>query len=109
MSVGGRSLGAHRIAWELRNGPVPDGMVVDHLCRVRRCVNAAHLRVVTQKENVKRTPGSLRSTGNALILRVRAQTILAQESCIGAKTWSVLFMENEIEIRSTGSTAQKRK
>lgn len=37
---------AHRYAWERVNGPIPDGMTIDHLCRVRRCVNVDHLEVV---------------------------------------------------------------
>lgn len=38
---------AHRYAWTVRCGPIPDGLVLDHLCRVRRCVNPDHLRLVT--------------------------------------------------------------
>jgi len=46
---------AHRIAWMWANGkPVPDGMELDHLCRVRRCVRPAHLEPVTHAENKKR-------------------------------------------------------
>lgn len=47
----GRALAAHRLAWELANGPIPDGLVVDHTCRVRCCVNPAHLRAVTARVN----------------------------------------------------------
>lgn len=43
---------AHRVAWEQANGPIPDGMVLDHVCRVRCCVNPNHLRVVSVSENV---------------------------------------------------------
>ena len=45
---------AHRMMWELRNGPVPDGLELDHLCRVRRCVNPKHLEPVTHSENMRR-------------------------------------------------------
>lgn len=46
---------AHRISYELYKGKIPVGMEVDHLCRVRCCVNPAHLEVVTSDENHFRT------------------------------------------------------
>jgi DNA-binding transcriptional regulator YiaG len=44
----------HRVYFEQARGPVPDGMELDHLCRVRHCVNPDHLEVVTRSENVRR-------------------------------------------------------
>jgi len=43
---------AHRVAWELEHGPVPEGLVLDHICRVRSCINPTHLRAITFRENV---------------------------------------------------------
>jgi hypothetical protein len=45
---------AHIHAWTVANGPVPDGMVLDHLCRRRACSAVHHLEPVTQSENEKR-------------------------------------------------------
>lgn len=45
---------AHRIAYRYWVGPLPDGLQLDHLCRVRHCVNPAHLEPVTAAENVRR-------------------------------------------------------
>ncbi len=45
---------AHRLVYELLIGPIPDGLQIDHLCRVRHCVNPEHLEPVTHAENVRR-------------------------------------------------------
>lgn len=44
----------HRLVYEQVVGPVPDGLVIDHLCRVTDCCNPAHLEPVTQQENMRR-------------------------------------------------------
>lgn len=55
----GKSRTAHRVTYELLVGQVPEGLVLDHLCRVRHCVNPKHLEPVTQRENVLRGVGNL--------------------------------------------------
>ena len=48
---------AHRVAWEWLRGPIPEDRQIDHLCRNRRCVNVAHMELVTLRENVLRGVG----------------------------------------------------
>ena len=47
---------AHRWAWQQVNGPVPDGLELDHICRNRGCVRPSHLEAVTHLENMRRSP-----------------------------------------------------
>ena len=47
----GDTTSAYRFSYEIRYGPIPDGLQVDHLCRVRSCVNPEHLELVTIGEN----------------------------------------------------------
>lgn len=53
----GRLRNAHILAHELANGPVPEGKQIDHLCRIRCCVNPEHLEAVSASENIKRGAG----------------------------------------------------
>ena len=53
---GGRT--AHRVSYEHFVGPIPKGLTIDHLCRVRGCVNPAHLEAVSCRVNVLRGVGA---------------------------------------------------
>jgi hypothetical protein len=49
-----KNLRVHRAAYEAIVGPVPSGLVLDHLCRNRACYNPDHLEPVTNRENLMR-------------------------------------------------------
>lgn len=57
VQVAGRNRPAHRVVYELVVGPIAEGLHMDHLCRVPRCVNPAHLDPVPCRENLLRGYG----------------------------------------------------
>ena len=58
-SSAGRTTTAHRFAYEVAKGPVPQEMDVDHLCQHRWCVRPSHLEAVTHQENCRRGDAGL--------------------------------------------------
>jgi hypothetical protein len=55
------SQGAHRWAYERYRGPVPEGLELDHLCRVRRCVNPDHLEPVSRRLHFHRSNATVQA------------------------------------------------
>lgn len=53
---------AHRVAFEIHHGPIPEGFEVDHICHVTDCVNPEHLRAVTPKQNAENQAGAQRNS-----------------------------------------------
>ena len=60
IKVEGRLVKAHRYAWERVNGPIADGMVIDHVCWNRACVNVDHLRLATPQQNRWNLSGAMK-------------------------------------------------
>lgn len=52
--AGGKTRRVHRLMYQYHKGPIPEGLQLDHLCRVRHCVNPNHLEAVTARENLMR-------------------------------------------------------
>lgn len=61
----GKSVLVHRYIWELKCGPIPDGLRIDHQCRTRACCNVDHLRVVTHKVNTTENSSSVGAINKA--------------------------------------------
>lgn len=86
----GRSILAHRLAYELAKGPIPEGLEVDHLCRNRACVNPDHLEAVPHITNVRRGSRATSPTcirGHAFDL-VRVKDGLVHRACSLCKSES---------------------
>jgi hypothetical protein len=74
-SVNRKPYPAHRLYWENRNGQkVPDGLVLDHLCRQRACVNPDHLELVTHPENCRRGLGTKLTAAQVEAIRASRDT-----------------------------------
>lgn len=68
----GKPRRAHIVFWERENGPVPDGLELDHLCRNPPCVRTSHLEPVTQRENVYRSRATKLTDEQVTIIVARA-------------------------------------
>lgn len=58
LQINKKSVRAHRLFYEKHKGKIPEGLVIDHLCRNRACVNPSHMEPVTIKENTLRGFGA---------------------------------------------------
>lgn len=83
-----RPVGAHRWAYEELVGPIPKGLTLDHLCRVRHCVNPDHLEPVTQRENIARIPpkthcphGHALTPANTYVRKPKAEGLRPSRQC----------------------------
>lgn len=63
IKIAGRIRTAHRVAYKLAKGAIPDGYLIDHTCMNKRCVNPEHLRLATAKQNAEHR--SARGTGRS--------------------------------------------
>jgi hypothetical protein len=75
-----RILYVHRLAYELERGPIPDGMTLDHLCRVRCCANALHLEPVSTQVNTSRRAKPAPGEMSARVLRSWATRRAAEQA-----------------------------
>ena len=71
--VSGKSRRAHRVAYGDAYGPIPEGLVIDHLCENKACVRPSHLEAVTQGENVRRAEKSRSPLSEDEAQRIKSQ------------------------------------
>ena len=90
LSVCGREYKAHRVAYTLLRGAIPDGMLVRHQCDVRACCNPAHLAVGTDKDNsddkhARGRANALRGEQHSRVKITEADVRSIRATC---KTWA---------------------
>ena len=73
----------HRESYQIFNGPIEPGLVIDHKCEVKHCVNPEHLRVVTQQFNILR--GTANSAKNARKIRCKRGHLLTGSNLLKSK------------------------
>ena len=79
MIINGRRIQAHRWMYEQAIGPIPDGLVIDHLCKVTKCINPAHLEAVTSRANLRRGRLPKLNETQAREIRAAKGTLRARE------------------------------
>lgn len=73
---------AHRASYRFHVGPIPDDLEIDHLCRVKCCVNPAHLEPVTHGENLRRGHASRKLERQTAALRMPPRNSLSRTAFI---------------------------
>lgn len=89
------NVAAHRWSYEHHIGPIPSGATIDHLCRVRRCVNPLHLEAVTLRENLMR--GDTPAARNA-----------AKISCPQGHPYDMIYKSGQRGCRRCNAAKAKR-
>jgi hypothetical protein len=77
----------HRLVYEAKVGPIPEGLVLDHLCRHRACVNTDHLEPVTERVNILRGTGP--TARNAQLTHCKYGHPLTGDNVRQRGTWRV--------------------
>lgn len=83
MKVKGKTRQAHLVAWDLANGPIPEGMQIDHICYNRACLEPKHLRLATHSQNQWNQSGSTAASGYRNVYPAKGGGYYVQIRCKG--------------------------
>ena len=90
---------AHRLIYELLVGKIPDGMCTDHLCRVRACVNPAHIEIVTNKVNILRGIGYTAQQARQTVCK-KGHPLSAENLYVGPKGFRVCKICKRLRVNA---------
>lgn len=106
VGAGRRTVRAHRLAYELLVGPIPTGKQLDHLCRVRHCVNPAHLEPVVSRTNTLRSPVAAAAVNAAKTHCVHGHPFdEANTGTDGRRRWCRTCLRDKVAKRRAGKAA----
>lgn len=106
ISANKKRLMAHRVGYELLVGPIPEGLEIDHLCRVRACVNPAHLEPVEHSENMFRVFGDACPKGHTDFTYHTVRGHITQRNC--RECQRVRDSAPEVQAKKRAYKARKR-
>ena len=93
---------AHRFFWIREKGEVPEGLELDHICRNSLCVNLAHLRAVTHRENTRNRassdPHPCKRCGGERVDNVKGHKICLKCRVLNVKAWRINNKARYLEI-----------
>lgn len=106
LRVNGRKMLAHRYAWERINGPIPDGMFIDHACHERSCVSVDHLRLATPSQNQQNRSGAHKGRDLPRGVTRHGRGYAARVGLNGTEHWLGTFTTPE--LASAAATEARR-
>ncbi len=84
----------HKLNYERKYGPVPPGLQLDHLCRVRNCVNPDHVEPVTPAENIRRSPRAKLDEAKVRAIRASTETLVVLAARYGVHISMISAIRN---------------
>lgn len=107
IGVNGRSVRAHRFAYEREHGPIPEGMLIDHSCHTPACVRVEHLRLATPKQNAQNRSGRRPGRARDLPRNVYIHSASGRYQVQVEGVWGGLFDDiEEAEIQAEAMRAE---
>lgn len=109
--VAGLTRYAHRVAYEIVRGPIPDGLHIDHLCSNRSCVNPLHMEPVTKGENTRRgwrTNGGRAKAQRRLTHCKHGHPFTPENTRIGRNGWRLCIECSRRHSRQAGARYRQR-